>query len=156
MEDPEGNAIQVPPSGAFGNIDELHAAVIQYMQIFDGVTNGEYTKIQRGLAESHKLQFTDYIMELIQHQMCVRNVGSIPCWSSGLGDSLHAAAGVVDSAIKVLPAPLRTGMQKMIAKVTPSRSPTLSGCQSCGGTGTFKSGENNLGRAGKVNNIIHW
>lgn len=155
MEDPEGNAIQVPPGGAFTNIDELHAAVLQYMQIFDGVTDNAYTKTQRELAESHKLQFTDYIMELIQHQMCVRNVGSIPCWSSGLGDSLHKAAGMVDTAISILPTTARTVMQKMIAKVTPSHSPTLSGCQSCGGTGTFQSGVNNLGRAGTVNKIIY-
>lgn len=156
MEDPEGNAIQVPPNGAFSNIDELHAAVLQYMDIFDGVTDKAYTAKQRELAESHNLQFTEYILQLIQHQMCIRNVGSIPCWSSGLGDSLHQAAGLVDKGISILPTTVRTVMRKMVAKVTPSHNHTLQGCQQCGGTSTFQSGANNLGRAGTVNNIIYW
>lgn len=154
LKDLEGNEIQVPPSGHFNALPQLTAAVISIMGVFDSHSGGEYTKKPRKLAKKEKLEWDRYVETLIQHQICVNNQGMIPCWSDGFGDDLHQKAAQVDQYIAKLPEGPRKVVQRAVQAVTPSHTPTLSGCSSCGGTQVFDPNVNNKGRAGYVNSVF--
>lgn len=89
------------------------------------------------------------IDEIIETQICLRNRANA-CWSSGLGDEIHSGvfkflsftAALVDGKKK---SRARTAIATAVRKIA--------GCQGCGGTTTYTSGKNNLGRAGVLNKI---
>lgn len=148
---PEGVESMVPPAGSFSTLTELTQAVVAIINIYDEATEGKYSQKQRAFALSQGLEFTDFIRSAIQHQLCLRNKGSIACWNDGLGDKLHEAAGKVDAFIdKTFTGKLKQRIQTFVMAVTPSHTPTLSGCSTCGGTTTFDPNADNSGRAGKV------
>lgn len=155
MLDLEGNEIVIPPGRSFNSLRELQVTVLQVMALFDQNSNNEYTKLQRELAAQEGVSWEEYVSSLIQHQMCVNNKGSIPCWNDGAGDAMHQAAGMIDQVVMVMPESVKKTLQKGIQAITPSRSKSLSGCAACGGTSAFDPETNNKGRAGTVNRVLN-
>lgn len=154
MLDPEGNTIMVPPSGTLNSIGELLGQVMAHFRIYDSATNGRYSEKQREFADKQGMTFDEFMIQLIEHQMCINGMGQVPCWSGGLGDDIHNVMKGVDKAISKAPFKLQQAAQVLISKLTPSGSRTLSGCSSCGGTPVMDPNANNLGRAGTVNNKV--
>ena len=153
MEDMGGETVQVPPSGGVNTINALLTMVLSYIQTYDNHTAGEYSKQQRIYAEEYGLSFDAYILKLIEHQFCIRNKATTPCWSDGVGDSIHNALTKVDGWIEHTPEVVQQKVQAAIAFLTPSKSKTFGGCSVCGGSKVMSRSTNNLGRAGTLNNI---
>lgn len=154
VEDPEGKEIEIPSGGRYANtLSQLTAAVLQHIAAYDGATNGEYSKNQRELADKEGVTFDKYIQMLIQHQICLRYKGSVPCWT-GLGDKIHLALSAVDGFVAKTPEVVRQRMERAIKVMTPSKSKTLGGCSACGGTRKMDPNANNLGRAGFLNRMM--
>ena len=87
------------------------------------------------------------LKQIVEHQICTRaHPGD--CWMSGIGDELH------NKWIK----PFLTGVAKTATKMklngVAKKAKSLSGCSSCGGTSVYVEGENNLGRAGTLNDLL--
>jgi hypothetical protein len=153
MEDMSGETVQVPPQGGTNTIQELLTLVLSYIQTYDNHTNNEYSKQQRIYAEEDGLSFNAYMIKLIEHQFCLRNSNTTPCWSGGVGDTIHNALTKVDGWIEHTPEVLQQKVQAAISFLTPSKSKTFGGCSVCGGSKVMSRSSNNLGRAGKLNNI---
>ena len=153
MLDPEGNTIMVPPNGTTNSVGELLNQVLAYISIYDSGTEGSYSKKQREFAEREGISFEDFLLKLIEHQMCINHRGQVPCWSDGLGDDIHNFMMGVDKKIAKAPKALSHRIQGLISKMTSGGSRTLGGCSSCGGTTVMNPQADNLGRAGTVNRI---
>ena len=153
LVDPEGIELSIPNIGTYNTRELLFNAVMSYVRVYDEVTKGGYTKKAREEAEKWGVSFEVYMRKVIDHQMCLTN-RAIDCWSDGLGDDLHKALGKVDGYVKRTPAIVRKTVQAAIQKLTPSKSATFGGCSSCGGSRVFRPYENNLGRAGRMNNLF--
>lgn len=150
LTDPNGEVISIPLTGTFNTRRLLHTAVMSHILIYDEATKGGYTKKAREEADLYKVDLSTYMLMVIDHQMCLTN-RAIDCWNDGLGDKIHEAMGKVDGYIKHVPLVVRKHVETAIQKITPSRSKTLGGCSSCGGSRVFHPYENPLGRAGTVN-----
>lgn len=88
------------------------------------------------------------LAKIVEHQICIRqaNPKSV-CFMGGLGDDIHHnLAKPVLRSIEMF-----AGRVKMNAVARTARR--VGGCAGCGGTKTYKSGKNNLGRAGTLNKI---
>lgn len=151
--DPEGEEITIPSTGGMNNLQALKMAVLSHIQVYDNATGEEYSKEQKRLAEEAGKSFEQYIGQLIEHQMCLRFKNQIQCWNEGVGDSIHNALSAVDGYVAKTPEPIRRMVERAISVITPSKSVTFSGCSACGGTHVMNPRKNNLGRAGKLNNI---
>lgn len=150
VKDIEGNDIVIPPYSTSSSIEELLSLVLKYIQEYDNVSNGEYSKTQRELAAKEGMSFEDYMKKLINHQMCLRNRGVIPCWSDGLGDNIHNLFDKVAS-FKKAPESTKTKIQNIISSFVPGFVIKGAGCASCGGSMVMSPTKDNLGRAGKLN-----
>ena len=154
MIDMGGQEIVIPPSGGANTLSQLLTQVLSYIQIFDGHTDGEYSKAQRALAEEAGITFDRYMLRLIEHQFCVNNAArGIKCWSDGVGDTIHSALTVVDGWVAKTPEVIRNRIQNAIERITPSRARTFGGCSACGGSRVMDPRINNLGRAGRLNRL---
>lgn len=135
-----------PPNGGFTFF--YYNLQKEYMQV-KGNSITQLELRSRTQMQNQGLTVPDNLREVIEHQICLRqpDPGSV-CWSSGLGDVIHQdiakpVANVVSKIAKSL------GMPK-IAKAVKK----MGGCSSCCGSKTYTQGENNLGRAGKVNKVF--
>lgn len=138
------------------NLLNLTQVVLNQMNEFDKITNNDYTKKGREIAESYKMEFPTYMMEVIEHQLCLRSFNpKQECWSSGAGDRLHQAFSSIDVAISNpnVPKAVQRIYARVVQKITPSKSKTLGGCSRCGGTRIYDPKERNEGRAGRMNKI---
>ena len=125
-------------------------------------TQGESGYKDRAVAESRRLgkSYSQYIGELLEHQICLRAGGlsSGICQGSGLGDTLHTFSGKVDDTIEKAPDFIKKPLQKLISSTVLRkesgdirRTGRVSGCSGCGGTRTFTKAAWNFGRVGKLN-----
>ena len=143
-----GREFTVPIDGKPAqSLQSLTATVVAQMGEFDRISNGEYTKLAREEANKIGISFPAYVSLLIQHQICL--TGIVPCYSSGIGDTIHTIFKKVDGVVDRLPAPLKS-MAKAITKAI-TKQEKFGGCSSCGGSKSFKPKVNNLGRAGTLN-----
>ena len=152
MITPDGTEQVVPQIGT-SNLPTLLRIVISLISAYDGATDGEYSKEQRLLAEEEGTEFETYISKVIEHQLCLRMSGRIPCWNDGYGDKLHSKLSAVDGYIENTPALIRNALTFAVSKITPSKSRSFGGCSSCGGTFAFNPSVDNLGRAGQMNKL---
>lgn len=152
MMNPEGDEITLPPQGHMNDIYSLVNIVLSYITMYDNVTDGEYSKRQRELAEAKDMPFEQYIRKLVEHQMCLRFKSSIPCWSDGAGDDLHSLLSKVDGYVeKIQSSTIKRFIERSIKKITPSGHKKFSSCQTCGGSQVMNPNINNLGRADRLN-----
>lgn len=150
---PAGEEITVGPHSS---LNSLLDQVMSYIEVYDGMTDREYSKKQRQLAMESGIDFRKYMLQLTEHQMCLnfRNKG-VECWSSGLGDDTHNLLAKVDGFVeKIQSAPVKRIISRAIEIITPSKSKTLGGCSSCGGSRVMKPESDNLGRAGRLNRLF--
>jgi len=153
IEDPSGVEVVIPPSDPCNSLNKLLGQVLGYIQVYDNMTQGEYSKKQRELAVKDGLDFEDYMLKVIEHQVCLRAKGTIPCWK-GTGDLIHSALGKVDNLIDHSPEIVRNVMQRAVSSATPSKTKKFGSCSACGGSRSFSPSVDNLGRANKLNNIL--
>lgn len=159
VEDPVTKKEVVVPADGRGasSISELAKLVILQFIEYDRVTNGEFTKKSRKEASELKLQYSNFITKVVQHQICLRVGGEDPmriCYNDGIGDRLHEFAGKVDKVVAAAPRAVRV-VGQALTKIVTKGSRTLRGCNGCGGTKTFRMGDKRtLGRAGKVNEVM--
>jgi len=84
-----------------------------------------------------------------------RGKRAIKCWSGGLGDDIHNVISKVEGFIfEQAPKPVVNMITRFARIATRGRSNTFSSCASCGGTSVMKADTNNLGRAGRLNNMF--
>lgn len=154
MIDPYTNGEIRIPAGPTpsGGIHQLVHAVITQMNEFDRVSNNSYSAKARSRAAELNITFEQYMTQVVHHQLCLRNshIAGL-CYSNGIGDSIHELLSGVDKVVDKLPEALKDKVKKVIQKITPSRTSTLGGCSVCGGTRSFSSKKDNLGRAGRLN-----
>jgi hypothetical protein len=152
---PTGEDQIIPPTGYSNSKESLLNTVLTIISTYDSVSDGEYSKRLRELAEQSDVSFAVYIGMLIEHQLCLRLGGNrLPCWNDGLGDRIHEMMKPIDSFVANTPEPVKKVLQRAIERITPSKSKTLSGCSACGGSKRMNPNDDNLGRAGKLNRIF--
>ena len=152
MINPENSSqFTIPIGGGYSkSLAELTNLVSEQMGEFDRVTSGEYTKKAREEAEKKNLSFPAYLSLLIQHQICVLNNNTVPCYSNGIGDDIHSLFKGLDGFVAKMPSPIRKAAEQLTKAITGGQK-QFGGCQTCGGTRAFNPNANNLGRAGKLN-----
>jgi hypothetical protein len=123
-----GEEIRVPTSGSANGLPQLTVWVGNAFQ-----ANGIPQDPDLGL--------------VVEHQICIRQKNPLDiCYNGGIGDALHH--NIFKPLLKVA--------SKAASRVSKSAAQALnkkSNCRSCGGTTTYKLGENNLGRAGSLNKL---
>jgi hypothetical protein len=90
------------------------------------------------------------LREIIEHQICIRMVHPYRyCYSGGIGDDIH------NKWIKPFLSSIEVKVEKMgkLGKLVATVVKKVKSCGGCGGTRVFKSGVNNMGRAGKLNKL---
>lgn len=100
--------------------------------------------------ENQGVEVPPNLQEIIEHQICVRfSKPSEYCWNSGIGDEIHNqwAVPFLDRMATL------TSSLGVVGQVVAKAVQKIKGCQSCGGTRTYKQGANNLGRAGSLNKL---
>lgn len=108
-------------------------------------------------AQNAKLSYKAFLGLIIENMMCMRRPEL--CYSDGIGDILHKGASAIDNAAEYLPGPLSRGAKAAIEKAVafatnkPAYQGNASSCQICGGTRSISVQQDNLGRAGALNNL---
>lgn len=151
--------VRVPVGGFAKSAGSLARAVKETFKSLDAQGIGNFTGTAEKEAAALGMGIEEYYSDLVQHQICLRAGGmkSGICNSSGLGDSIHHVAEKVDAVLgksKIGRAISSKIGKKLFGgkKVSVSDGqPRMSGCRSCGGSRAYRSGERNLGRAGKLN-----
>lgn len=91
----------------------------------------------------------DNLAEIVEHQICLRQPEPTEaCWNSGAGDALHH--DLLKPFLKKAAKSLKALGLKRIGEAVRRKA----GCSSCGGTREYRSGVDNLGRAGKLNKVL--
>jgi hypothetical protein len=149
------DTIRIPSEGFARNRKAIVSAVIGTFDSLASQGKPEYKENAQKEAEMMKLQYSDFIASLIEHQICVRTTERKGlCLPSGIGDRIHAAVALVDSVTEAAPTPVRKAVQGIAQKVTKALSgkatKRFSGCSSCGGTRNFSAKNLNMGRAGRM------
>lgn len=152
---PNGEQIKLPIDSEYAaSLSSLHNLVLEQFNSF----GNEYKTSIALQAARLNMTYTEYVKVSIEHQICLRNEGENLCWDSGFGDQVHSFFTHLDKSIESASKPLRvvgkilTSAATLVA--TGKAQKNFRGCSSCGGTRTFSAVQNNLGRAGAVNNYV--
>jgi len=155
----ESYEIRIPAKGTYSDIQRLSSDVVSQFKELDS-RGGEYMKTLEAGAAKLGLDPRAYLIKVIHHQACLRisiEDRNRLCYSDGIGDDLHILAGKIDNLIDRAPKILSRLASVAVAGATKlatgRSSPTLSGCQTCGGTKSFEQNKNQLGRSGTLNSI---
>ena len=150
----EKDEYRVPVEGFARSRQALVSAVYLMLQHLSKQGKPEYLARATEEAAKMKVDITEYLKMVVEHQICVRAPSKDLCQSSGLGDKLHSFVAAIDSVTERAPSPIKTAYQSVAKVVTKAISgeakPKLSSCRSCGGTKSFSGKMFNLGRAGRM------
>jgi hypothetical protein len=134
------------------NMHDLANIVIRQISQWDG-DGYEYSKLPRQEAETLGIDWYNYILRNIQHQICLRLPES-ECWK-GAGDNLHSFFGGIDKLVDSLPSPVRAfgqaATKAMTLLATGTAQAKFSGCRTCGGGRRMQPDAKNLGRKELLN-----
>jgi hypothetical protein len=117
----------------------------------DKTANGvsQLASLVKAAFRNNKIPVPPNLEEIVEHQICIRQPEPLSiCYNGGIGDMIHhqLAKPVLNAiALKAGKVKMGEGIARIARKVA--------GCGGCGGTRTYASGKNNLGRAGKLNSI---
>lgn len=160
VEQDSGEEYRIPAAGFAKSSRGLSILVDAYFNSQAMQGKPEYLDSAKKEARALHIEYWDYLTNLIEHQICLRNGGSGGklCNSSGLGDDLHSLAEGVDSIIekspKIVKKVVATALRSTLLrgkKISNNVQPRLSGCSACGGSKSYNKQGNNLGRAGRLN-----
>lgn len=146
----KGEEVKVGP---FPTRERLINELLYLFDVFDKETSSKYTEKLRQKAVEHRIGFKEYIGKLVDHQICLRR--RLDCWSSGIGDDIHALAGKLDGIVDKAPKIVKKVYQSFAKKVTPSKVNRMGKCGACGGSRVMDPNSNNLGRAGILNRMFN-
>lgn len=96
------------------------------------------------------MEVPENFAEIVEHQVCLRFQRPLDfCYSGGLGDDLHQK-WIAPFLSKTADQLSKLGK---LGKAVASIVNKVRTCTGCGGTRVFKSGSNNMGRAGTLNQL---